>query len=507
MSSATRIVKNSLFLYVRMILVMGIGFFTTRKILEALGVVDLGIYNVVGSLIMMFDFISSGLSNSTQRYINIGLGKNDLKLTNQYFSHSFFVHIFFALVIAMIAEPVGLWIIHNKLIIPSDRLHAAVIVFHLSIVSLIVRLIKICFESNVIAREQMSIYAYLSLIEGIAKLLICYAIIHNSTFDKLIYYAVLLLTINVVVTLFNMFYCLRKFPESRVRWAFEMGVFKQLLSFVGVNSFGVIAWALGKQGINVVMNMFFGPAINGARGLASQLDRVITQFGTNVDIAIRPQITKLYAQNEIDEMLSLAMKATKYIYFIMLIIAVPVLFETKSILSIWLKDVPPYTEMFVKILVFEQIFDTAGRVFNNVSMATGKIRNIQVYGRLITLSVLPLSYIILKIEMNPAYPVLLMTVFTLIYSLFIVWDVNRNLKFGLLLFVKKTIVPICVVSLITIVVCFCISQVSVYDNCLMSFGINSCIYSFLSILVIYLLGLDSSERKFLILLLKRKCLK
>lgn len=487
-----------------MILVMGIGFFTTRKILEALGVVDLGIYNVVGSLIMMFDFISSGLSNSTQRYINIGLGKNDLKLTNQYFSHSFFVHVFFALVIAMIAEPVGLWIIHNKLIIPSDRLHAAVIVFHLSIVSLIVRLIKICFESNVIAREQMSIYAYLSLIEGIAKLLICYAIIHNSTFDKLIYYAVLLLTINVVVTLFNMFYCLRKFPESRVRWAFEMGVFKQLLSFVGVNSFGVIAWALGKQGINVVMNMFFGPAINGAKGLASQLDRVITQFGTNVDIAIRPQITKLYAQNEIDEMLSLAMKATKYIYFIMLIIAVPVLFEMENLLSLWLGDVPPYTKVFAQVIIFDVMFSTTGAIFNDVSLATGKIKNIQVYGRMITLAGLPLSYVLLKLSPNPVIPVILCAVLSLAYMLFIVWEMNRHLHFGLWTYCKKALMPILGISFAVFSSCYLLKTVYPLQKTYFESFACGISYTLITIILILLLGVDGRDRAFIFEKIKKK---
>ena len=160
MSNANRLLKNSLFLYIRMFLIMGIGFFTTRKILEALGVVDLGIYNVVGSLVVMFDFVSSGLSNSTQRFLNIGLGQGNLKLTNQCFSQSLIVHLFFALLITVIAEPVGLWIIHNKLLIPDNRLRAATIVFHLSILSLIIRLIKICFESDIIAREQMSIAAF-----------------------------------------------------------------------------------------------------------------------------------------------------------------------------------------------------------------------------------------------------------------------------------------------------------------------------------------------------------
>lgn len=504
MAKTNGLLKNSLFLYFRMLVLMGIGFFTTRKILEALGVDDLGIYNVVGSLIVMFDFVSSGLSNSTQRFINIGLGKQDEKLTNQYFSQSFFVHLFFAFLITLIAEPVGLWFVKNKLIIPPDRLEAAVIVFHLSMAALIVRLLKICFESDVIAREQMSVYAYLSVFEGVAKLLICYAVIQNNSCDKLIFYAALLLAVNVAVTLFNVFYCVFKYPESRIRLFLEQKVFKELLSFVGINSFGVFSWALGKQGINVVMNMFFGPAINGAKGLAAQLDRVITQFGVNVDTAVRPRITKLYAQNNIEEMLSLAFKSTKYIYYVMLVVSIPILFETKTILSIWLKEVPPFTEMFVKVLVFEQMFDAMGRAFNNVSIATGKIRNIQIYGRLITLSVLPLSFIILKMWPNPMYPVLLMVLLTLAYSLFIAWDVNRNLKFGFGLFVKKSLVPIISVSVVVFFVCIGLGCVLKISNQIVSFGVNCSVYVAVAIATIVAMGMDSDDRKYFVNLIKAK---
>ncbi|MBR2089530.1 MAG: hypothetical protein IJ905_04020 [Fibrobacter sp.] len=497
MSSANRLIKNSLFLYIRMFFLMGIGFFTTRKILEALGVDDLGIYNVVGSIIIMFDFVSSGLSNSTQRFINIGLGRNDEKYTNQYFSQSFFLHLALAGIIAVVVEPIGLWLIHNKLVIPADRLCAATMVFHLSVISLVVRLVKICFESDIIAREQMSIYAYLSVFEGVAKLAICYAIIHNSTFDKLMYYGALLLGVNIIITLFNIIFCMVKYKETRIKLYAEKDIFKQLASFVGINSFGVISWTLGKNGINIVMNMFFGPAINGAKALATQLDRVISQFGTNIDTAIKPQITKMYARNEIQQMFALAMKSTKFIYFVMLIVAMPLLFETDNLLHLWLGKVPEYTKVFTQIVLFETLFNVMGRPFDDTSLATGKIKNVQIYGRLITLSALPLSYFALKIHANPLIPVILVASLSLVYSLFIVWEMNRHYRFGLKMFFTKSALPIIVVSVLCFVIGFAIHHFIVFDNMYISLCVNSGLLMSAASLIVLLFGLESHDRVYL----------
>ena len=487
-----------------MFLLMGIGFFTTRKILEALGVDDLGIYNVVGSIIIMFDFVSSGLSNSTQRFINIGIGRNDETYTNQIFSQSFFLHLTFAIIIALIIEPIGLWLIYNKLIISPDRLNAAVTVFHLSVISLIIQLVKICFESDIIAREQMSFYAYLSIFEGIAKLAICYAIIKNESFDKLIYYGVLILCVNTVVTIVYILYCLSKNKETRIKLYHDKLIFKQLASFVGINSFGVISWALGKNGINIVMNMFFGPAVNGAKALASQLDRIIAQFGMNIDTAIRPQITQMYAQNKIQEMFLLAMKSTKYIYYVMLIVAMPLLFETNNILKVWLGDVPNYTKIFTQIVVFETLFNVFNRPFNNTSLATGKIKNIQIYGRLITLSALPLSYLLLKIYKDPIIPIILVAFLSLIYSLYIVWEMNRHYHFGMKIFFIKSLLPIITVSTICFGVGFAIQQLCTFENIYISLCIKSSLLMSITSVIIFLTGIESRDRHYLIEKIQRK---
>ena len=487
-----------------MLFLMGIGFFTTRKILEALGVEDLGIYNVVGSLILMFDFVSSGLSNATQRFLNLGLGQKDINKTRQYFSQSLIIHIVLVAIIAIIAETIGVWFVEHKLIIPADRMDAAVLIMHFSVLSLIFRFIKICYESDVIARERMSIYAYLSIFEGIAKLAICYAVIYCASMDKLVLYGLLLMSINMAVTLFNIAYCTCKFPETHIRFYADKPVYKKLLSFIGVNSFGVISWALGKQGINVVINMFFGPAVNGARGLAAHLDSIISQFASNTDVAVRPQITKLYAQGRLDEMISLAHKSSRYIFFLAFIISLPFLFQTENLLSIWLKEVPLYTVLFVQILIFEVLGNILGTAYNNLSITIGKIKNIQIYGRLITLSGLPLSYLALCFWPNPYLPSIIMMFLTFSYSGFMIVEVNRHLHFGLRNYFRIVAWPVLRTISVVLIGAFFINQTIHLDSVILSFFVISALLCMYAAIVIFYLGVDFEDRNRIIEFVMKK---
>ena len=490
-----RIAKNTLFLYVRMLFLVAIGFYSTRLILEALGVEDLGIYNVIGSFIVIFDFVSSGLINSTQRYVNIGLGKGDKDLTRQYFSQSFFLHIAFALFIVLAAETVGLWFVYNKLVIPPERFHAALVVYHLSVLSLVVRFIKICFESDIIANEQMSVFAYMSIFEGVAKILICYVLLSGVFFDRLILYAVLLLAVNVAITVYNVVFCLKKYPETRVGWFHQRSVYKELLSFIGVNSFGVISWAAGKQGVNILLNLFFGPAVNGARGLAGTLDGVISRFGTNVSIAVRPQITKLYAKDEHEQMIQLAMRFTRYEFYIVLALALPVLFRTDQILGIWLKEVPDYTKVFVQILMFETLVNLLSDPFSIITTATGKIVNIQVWGRLITLSGLPIGYVMLCIYPNPYLPVIIMVVLSLCYSIYVIYDVNRKLHFGIMRYVRQVLTPIALVAVCSAFVCWGYNVLFPSAQGIIRTLADSAVFCMIGCLAAYSFGISRDERQ------------
>lgn len=503
-SNTKRIFKNSLFLYFRMILLMGISFYTTRVILEALGVEDMGIYNVVGSLIMMFDFVSSGLTGATQRFLNVGLGRNDERLTNQYFSQSLIIHLVLAFSMIVLLETVGLWFVYNKLNIPAERFTAAVWCFQFSTISLGLRMIKICFESDIIAREDMSVYAYLSIFEGMAKLLVCYVIMFNSSFDRLVLYGFLILLINLCITLFNVIFCLRKYQESHFHWFNDRKVYRQLSGFLGINSFGVVSWAVGKQGIDILLNIFFGPVVNGAKGIAASLDRVTYQFSSNLQIAVRPQITKLFAQEAYDEMISLGMRSSKLIYYVSLIIAIPMLFQTEAILGVWLKEVPQLSAGFVRIMAVESLFYSIGTNFYMVTTATGKIKNTQVYGRLFTLMALPVSYFVLRLYPDEFVPSAILAFSSLLYSLYIVYDANNMLRFGLMKFFSAVIVPIvATTSLAMVAGYFCRSLVTTGIP-LVDLVLNAAIICGLAVLIVFVMGINQDERKFILRLVKRK---
>ncbi|WP_353720817.1 multidrug transporter [Dyadobacter sp. 676] len=441
-SQVTKIAKNTLFLYVRMFLLMFIGLYTSRVVLEVLGVEDLGIYNVVGSVVMMLEFVSSSLTNSSQRYLNIGLGKNDLALTNRYFSQSVGLHFLLSLFIVLLLETVGLWMFNNKLVIPADRREAAFWVYQLSTLAAFIKINQICFQSVVVARESMSVYAYLSIFEGVAKLGIVYLIGANAPFDKLAYYGFLLVVIQLVVFLTHMVYCYRKYPESHYKFFWDNALFKEMAGFVSVNAFGYISWAIGVQGINVVLNLFFGPTVNAARGLASTAGRFINQFVNNIYLAIKPQIIQSYAKGETESMVMLAEKSTVYVFYLVLFVSLPILFETSFILQFWLKEVPEYTKLFTELTLIQSYFWMLPIPYSQIATATGRIRNIQLYGRIFTLLALPVSYAILLVVRNPYYPVFVIITMDAFFWLYTIYDVDKQLNIKFDRYVRNVILPV-----------------------------------------------------------------
>ena len=379
MSSKTKLIfKNTIFLYFRTFFLIFIGLYTSRVVLDLLGVEDLGIYNVVASVVLMLEFVSSSLTNASQRYFNIGLGKNDFDLTNKYFSQSVGVHFFISLVVIILLETIGLWLLENKLEIPEDRTFASFWVYQMAIISVILKINQVSFQSLILARENMSLYAYLSVFEGVSKLLIVF-LLGFYDYDRLIFYAFLLLCVELIVFICHVFYCRLKYSESNYKFYFDKSLFREMLSFVGLNIFGSISWSLGVQGINVLLNVFFGPTINGARALASTLGRYINQFINNVFMAIKPQLIKSYANGDSKVMLIMAEKSSVYIFYLVLIFVLPVLFDTKFVLDFWLKEVPPYTVGFAKIILTQSFFWMLAIPYSFITTATGKIKNIQLF--------------------------------------------------------------------------------------------------------------------------------
>ena len=286
-----RIAKNTVFLYFRMLITMLVALYTSRVILDSLGIVDFGIYNVVGGMVTMFAFFSSSLSNATQRFLNFKLGENDSEGTNRVFNLSLLIYFIISIVVLIAAEIIGLWLLYNKLVIPPERMDAAFWVMQATIVSLFVTLNGIVFNSMLIAKENMKIYAYIGIIEACAKLAIAFAIAYTP-FDKLKIYSVLLLAVTVCIQSFYAIVCYRKYAESRFKPYWDRTLFTEMFKFAGWNGFSTLIWAINDQGSTILLNIFFGPAVNAAKGVANQVNGAVSQFTNNFFTAVRPQIVK-----------------------------------------------------------------------------------------------------------------------------------------------------------------------------------------------------------------------
>lgn len=396
-----RIAKNAILLYIRMIILMLISLYTSRVILDALGIEDYGINNVVAGFVSMFSIISASLTASISRFITIELGKGSQNQVNQTFCHSINVMIVLSGFIFVLMETIGLWFLNNKLIIPSDRLIAANWLYQFSILSFIMSLLCVPYNSLIVAHERMSAFAYIGAFDALAKLLVSFIIIYNP-FDRLIYYAILLFLISNIQRLLYMFYCKRNFKESSYRFVYDIKSIRNILSFAGWNFFGQCSYILNTQGINMLMNMFFGVTINAARGIAVSVDAAIRQFVLNFMMAINPQITKSYANGNHQYMCSLIFMSAKYASYIMLLIAIPLVIETEYVLNVWLKEIPVYATIFTQYTIISIFFDL---IFcNSIITAIHACGNIKKYQIIMTISsivVFPITWFLYSLGYSP----------------------------------------------------------------------------------------------------------
>lgn len=395
-----RIAKNTLLLYFRMLFMMVISLFTSRVILNTLGIEDYGINNVVGGVVAMFGFINAAMSTSTQRYITFELGKNNFQQLQKVFSTSINIHILISLLILFLGETVGLWFLYHKMVIPIDRMDAALWVYQLSILSTMIGIMSVPYNAIIVAHEKMSAFAYISVFEVILKLLIVY-LLFIGHFDKLKLYAVLFFCVQLIIRFIYGGYCNRHFAESKYHWIWDKPLFKEMTSFAGWNLWGNCASIAFTQGLNILLNIFFGPAINAARGIAVQVQGAITQFSANFQMALNPQITKSYAADDLQNMHILIFRSSKFTFFLLLLLSMPVMIETKTILTVWLKIVPDYTVDFIRLMLCVSIIDSVANPLMISVAATGKVKIYQSVIGGILLAILPISYIVLKLGGNP----------------------------------------------------------------------------------------------------------
>lgn len=381
LSENNRIAKNTLFLYFRTVLIMLVTLYTSRVILNTLGVEDFGVYNAVGGFVSIFAVISGALSNAISRYLTYGIGKGDKERLNIVFSTSVNIQLFISLVILILCEVVGYWFLNYKMNIPPDRLVAANWVLHFSLLTFVINLISVPYNACIIAHEHMNAYAYISIFDAILKLSVAYLLI-ISPVDKLIAYSALLFIASLIVRFLYGLYCRRNFEECKYRSVHDSNLFKEMISFAGWNFLGNTTSILNSQGITLLINVFFGVVANSARGIASQVEAAINQFVNTFSTAINPQITKSYAQEDYFRLYYLICKGAKFSYFLLLLFTIPLLFEADKILELWLVTVPESTSLFMRLALIGAMVTSLGNTGYTACIATGKIKK---YSIVITL--------------------------------------------------------------------------------------------------------------------------
>lgn len=395
-----RIAKNTLMLYIRMLFMLFLGLFTSRIVLEALGETDYGVYNVVGGVVAMFTIISGALNSAVSRFITFEMGKGEDARLGRVYSTAVSIQILLAVAVVLLAEPFGLWFIDNKMSIPQERIPAATWVLHFSVLSFVINLLSVPQMASITAHERMSAYAYIGILDGLLRFASA-LLIRCSSGDRLVAYAAFMALSVLIVRMAYGWYCRKHFEECRYRPVFEKDLFKEMFTFAGWNFIGVTAGVLRDHGGNMLVNVFSGPAVNAARGLAVQLSGAVQGFVTNFMTAVNPQITKSYASGDRRYMVSLVLKSARMSFFLLLLLVLPVYANCDFILELWLDDVPEATARFVRLFLILSLSECLSNPLMTAALATGKIRNYQIIvGGLIMLN-LPISYLLLRAGAPP----------------------------------------------------------------------------------------------------------
>ncbi len=468
--------------------------YTSRIILNVLGVQDYGIYNVVGGVVAMFGVISGALSSAISRFITFELGKgkayNDR--LNTVFSSSVNIQFGISLCVFLIGEVVGLWFINSKMNIPVERLEAANWVLHCSLLAFCINLISVPYNACIIAHERMKAFAYVSILEAMLKLGVCYLII-ISPIDKLISYSTLLVGVAICIRSTYTIYCHRHFEESHYHFILDKSILKEMTGFAGWNFFTNSSYIFNTQGVNILINLFFGVTVNAARGIASQVDHAIMQLVNNFTTALNPQITKNYAAGNIDEMFLLVCRGAKFAFFLLFVFALPVLIETEYILTVWLKIVPPHAVNFVRLAIIASMVHIIGKTGFTAVMATGQIRRYVIWITSVGCLVFPLTWLAFECGAPSEATYVIYVIVYILVEITRLWIMREQLNFPISMFVKEVIVKIMVVTILSTIIPIAFIQ---YVDESLSRTLFSIIICFIcSIVSIFLCGLSVGERK------------
>ena len=501
-----RIAKNTLMLYVRMLFIMAVTLYTSRVILNTLGVDDYGIYNVVGGVITMLGFVNSSLSGAGARFITYALGEGNKEKQAQVFSTVLIIHYILAVVIVVLGETIGLWFVYNKLVIPEGRMMAAIWVYQCSILTTIISIVSAPYNSLIIAYEKMSAFAYISILEVLLKLGIVFLLVYLP-FDKLIVYAILLMLVQVIIRFTYTLYCRKHFDESNAKTRFCPQLAKEIAFYAGWTINGNLAIVANTQGVNILLNMFFGPAVNAARGIAVQVQAALMTFVSNFQTAVNPQIIKSYAANELQYMHSLIIRSTKFGLYLVLLISFPVIFCIRPMLHIWLGIVPEYTDSFVVIMLVIGLISPMSIPLINAIHATGDIKKFQLYEGTSLLLTLPIAYLLLRL-LNISPEMVIITCFIVeLFTQFVrIWIVlpKIGMTYNYYFF---NIFKYLIYILPFVIIPFIIFRL-VPDTATLPTVVGYLVLAFVYMLAcIFIVGLNKQEKQLLYAFIKSKILK
>ncbi len=486
-----RIAQNTITLYVRMILIMIINLYTSRVVLDVLGVNDYGLYNVVGGVVIMFSVLSGSLNAAITRFITFELGTGNNKRLKAVFSSSVSIQISIAIILFFLIEIVGLWFINSKMVIERERIVAAQWTLFYSALTFCLNLISVPYTSAVIAHERMKVYAYISIFEAVLKLAVCFIIVFTC-WDHLITYSCLLFAVALIIRVVYGYYCRCNFEECIFIFSFDKKLFKKMFLFSGWNFIGAGSGVLRDQGVNLLINLFCGPAVNAARGLAMQVSSAVSSFANSLITAINPQITKSYASNNKDYCFSLVMQGARFSSYLFIIIAIPLLLETYRFMSLWLVNVPEYSVIFVRLMIIYILTELVSYTMVNLMLATGDIRNYQLVVGGCQILNFPLSYVALSLGLEPYWTIIIAIVVAILCLIFRLIMLNKITGFPILIFAKSVLCNIILVIFCGIIV----PLIMEYFMCDSWFKFISILFvaEVCTIISIYMIGLNQTER-------------
>lgn len=480
-------------MYFRMLVMMGVSLYASRVILQVLGVTDYGIYNVVGGVVGLLGFVSGSMSLAVQRFFAYDLGKNDLLSLNKTFSMAIQVHFLIGLIILIFAEILGYYLLPT-LQIPIERIDASWWVFHLSVFTAIAKLMMVPFIALIISYERMSIFAYLSIAEALLNLGILFVVKWcSSSFDALVFYAFLMFLTTLAITMIYSFYCINKIVEVKYHFVKDNNIFRRLLGFASWTALGEFAWCGTIQGVNVILNLYFNPAVNASRGIAYHVQGAVMRFIQNFQVAVNPQIIKYYANNEKEQMKKLVYRSTCFSFYLTLLLSLPLLLKMEYVLQLWLGQVPEFSTIFCQLILVNVLLDVISNLLLTVVKASGHIRNYYLISSVVLLMNPILTFFALKFGAGPEVSFYIYSIVSILLMIIRLITVYRITHVEIFSFMRKVIIPIVIHTIIVFPIVYLFNSI-LSDNIISMLILYACT-AIVVCVAIYILDLNKSERK------------